>query len=500
MKGEELVVLLNSRSKKNLLSGLLFQIINTIMGFILPYLFINNLGSEANGLLSSMAQLFIYLNLLEAGVGATSLQSLYKPISENNKEDINHKLSAASQHYLRTGVYYATAIIVFAFFYPYIVNSSLSDDTIRFVVLIQGCGSLLSYTIRSVYVTFLNAKGDIYVLNYIQLICSFFRQFGRIVALYLGCGILTVQIIHLFAVVLETTIIIGYVKYKYNWVSVRDKPDFSALKQKNAALLKTVTFLIFNRTDVMVLTFITRNLKLVSVYTLYSLIFEAGQNIVDVIMKSYQYKIGRMSQGNKDAFYDYYKQYRYILTMVVFGGFTILYLMVKPFISVYTANVTDINYVMIAVPELFFLVKLLYNIRGIQKQAVDAVGHFEQTKRISIKEMIINLTISISLAMFIDIRGVLIGTVISLLVSDVLYTGYVDINILSGKYDSAFLIQISLLSVVTAGIVFMDNSVLISVNNYWQLMGIGVIMSIQIGALYLLMTYGAYLYYKRTRI
>lgn len=111
------------------------------MGFILPYLFITNLGSEANGLLSSMAQLFIYLNLLEAGVGATSLQSLYKPICENNKEEINHKLSAAYQHYLKTGIYYAIAIIVFTIVYPYIVDSSLSDNTIRMVVLIQGCGS-----------------------------------------------------------------------------------------------------------------------------------------------------------------------------------------------------------------------------------------------------------------------------------------------------------------------------------------------------------------------
>lgn len=470
------------------------------MGFILPYLFITNLGSEANGLLSSMAQLFIYLNLLEAGVGATSLQSLYKPICENNKEEINHKLSAAYQHYLKTGIYYAIAIIVFTIVYPYIVDSSLSDNTIRMVVLIQGCGSLLSYSIRSVYVTFLNAKGDIYILNYIQLMCSFFRQFGRIVALYLGCGIITVQIIHLLAVVIETTIIIIYVKHKYSWVSVREKPDFSALKQKKAALLKTVTFLIFNRTDVMVLTFITRNLKLVSVYTLYSLVFESGQNMVDVIMKSYQYKIGRISQSGRDEFYNYYRKYRYILTMVVFGGFTVLYLMVKPFINVYTAHVTDINYAMIAVPELFFLVKLLYNIRGIQKQAVDAVGHFEQTKSISIKEMIINLTISITLALFLNIRGVLIGTIISLVVSDVLYIRHVDVNILCVKHDSAFIAQFCLLTVITALIVFIDNSVLINANDYWQLMGIGVIVSLLIGSLYLIVICGVYFYHKKVKV
>lgn len=58
-----------------------------------------NYGSEANGLVASITQIIAYLSLLEAGVGAASIQALYRPIGQNDRSKINDILAATSIYY-----------------------------------------------------------------------------------------------------------------------------------------------------------------------------------------------------------------------------------------------------------------------------------------------------------------------------------------------------------------------------------------------------------------
>ena len=127
-----------SKSMLNVSSGLIYQIINSGLGLFLPYLFITNLGSESNGLLNSIGQLFACLSLLEAGVGTATLQALYLPVSKNDKEGINRVLSATNHYYIRTGIIYAGSVVLLSFVYPSLVDSQLSDATIRLSILLQG--------------------------------------------------------------------------------------------------------------------------------------------------------------------------------------------------------------------------------------------------------------------------------------------------------------------------------------------------------------------------
>lgn len=73
----------------NILTSTLSQIITLGLGIIIPRLVLVNLGSEANGLLSSVNTILGYVSLLEAGVGAASMQALYGPVAKENRSDIN---------------------------------------------------------------------------------------------------------------------------------------------------------------------------------------------------------------------------------------------------------------------------------------------------------------------------------------------------------------------------------------------------------------------------
>lgn len=65
------------KSAYNILTSVLGQVITIVLGVVIPRLVLVNLGSENNGLLSSITQVLGYASLLEAGVGLASLQALY---------------------------------------------------------------------------------------------------------------------------------------------------------------------------------------------------------------------------------------------------------------------------------------------------------------------------------------------------------------------------------------------------------------------------------------
>ena len=98
---------MNNRTKviKNLFFGFLSQILSIIFSLVIPRLFLLNYGSETNGLMSSIGQVFAYLTLLETGVGWATVQDLYMSIGLNDKQAISSTLSAISRYYKKLAVY-----------------------------------------------------------------------------------------------------------------------------------------------------------------------------------------------------------------------------------------------------------------------------------------------------------------------------------------------------------------------------------------------------------
>ena len=93
-------------TKFNLLFGILSQVVSIILGVVLPRLFLTNYGSEINGLLSSVTQIYAYIALVEAGIGTASLQALYRTVGAKDQGGTNSILAAVNHYYKRTGLIY----------------------------------------------------------------------------------------------------------------------------------------------------------------------------------------------------------------------------------------------------------------------------------------------------------------------------------------------------------------------------------------------------------
>lgn len=75
MKSKEI-----GRTKKFIYSSFataLYQIIIMFSGFLVPRFMLVSYGSELNGLVSSITQFITYFSLVEAGIAAAAVYSLY---------------------------------------------------------------------------------------------------------------------------------------------------------------------------------------------------------------------------------------------------------------------------------------------------------------------------------------------------------------------------------------------------------------------------------------
>ena len=125
----------DKRGVWNVISGIGQQLLVLAFGLILPRLFIVGYGSEMNGLLSSVSQVYVYVSLIGGGIGTAALQALYSTTAANDHQATNGILAATHQVYKRAGAVYLSVVIILSAVYPLVIDASIPRMTTALIIL-----------------------------------------------------------------------------------------------------------------------------------------------------------------------------------------------------------------------------------------------------------------------------------------------------------------------------------------------------------------------------
>lgn len=401
-----------SRGLKNVLAGVLNQLITIAFGIIIPRLVLVNLGSETNGLLNTINQILVYMSLLEAGVGAASLQALYKPMAQNDHDEVNQILSATNYFYKRTGAVYFVVVLFLTFIFPFTVKTEMSKISLMLIMLFSGVPGVLNYYFQAKYKILLEAEGKKYITTNLGIVVHIGTSFGKLILLLLGFDAVALQLMYILTSVAQMAYYGIYIKKKYKWINVNTKPNFNAISQSKNALVHQVSTLIFRNTDVLILTFFC-DLKVVSVYSIYTTLFSMIGTAVDHF-SGFNFILGQKYNTDRQTFLKYHDVYEIVNMCITFSLYCIAGLFILPFLTLYTSGVNDINYIDKYLPYLFISTYLLSNGRSSSNQVINYAQHFKQTQWRSIAESCINIVVSLICVRLFGIYGVLFGTIIAL--------------------------------------------------------------------------------------
>ena len=401
------------KSIYNLLSGFGGQLISILLGIVIPRLILKNLGSEVNGLMSSANQALQYLALLEAGVGTATIQALYGPVAVNDKNEINRILAATNIYYKKTSLYYLCGVFAFSIIYTIAVKTELSPLVVLSTILLSGIPGVINFYFQGKYRLLLQAEGKNYVLSNLTTAVHVFVNITKIILLNSGFGIIAIQTSYCLYSLVQMCFILWYIRKKYSWLNIDVQPDLTAISQKKHVLVHQIASLIFNNTDVLMLTFFC-GLKTVSVYSLYSLLFGMIGTSIATVNSSVIFKLGQTFNTDKRRFlilFDIFESYNMSLT---FSLYTVANIFILPFLKLYTDGINDINYIDKYLPWLFIATYLLSNGRTSSNQVINFAAHFKQTQKRAIVESIINLFVTVIGIYFMGIYGALLGTMVAL--------------------------------------------------------------------------------------
>lgn len=401
-------------SLKNLFFGLGSFAVTTLMGIIVPRLFLISYGSEVNGLISSIKQIITYFALLEAGIGGAALQALYGPMARNDHEKISSILSATTRFYRKVGLLYALGVVILAVVYPICVKSDIPYYVVFGVIIFQGEAGVLKYLVTSKLLLLMKVDGKTYIQTSFGTIFSIASNAARIILMYAGANVLTVQAVFCIIDVMQVLFIVRYTKKHYCWLDLKTEPDYDSISQRKSVLVHQISSLIFNNTDTVILTFCC-GLKTVSVYAMYNMLFGIIVNVMGYISGSVSFAMGQIFNSDRERYKTIQEAYETYYLAISFAFFTIAYIFILPFLRLYTAGVYDINYIDKWLPILFVTFQVLNYGRSTSGNIIDYSGAFNQTKWRAVIESAINLTVSLAAVHFLGIYGVLIGTIAALL-------------------------------------------------------------------------------------
>lgn len=398
---------------KNIIYSSITRLIILVIGIIIPRLLITSFGSEVNGLLSTVTQIFTYLALVEAGIGNSAINALYKPLGEKDFREANEVAGEARDYYRRVSVVYGIAIIVFSVVYPFLAKTNLSKSLVFWVIILQGAANFIGYYYTAVYTQLLTADGKGYINQNISFFTYLLSSIIKIVLILLGYNVIAVQIGYFIVSIVKVPIVMGLCRKKYPWLDFKVEKYNNRLKERSAFIVHEISSTIFNNTDVFLISTFC-SFSMASVYYVYNLVYSSLTTLLTTASSGLGFVIGQNKDKGVKQLSRIYDVYTMFYDWMVYTLFTVSFILIIPFVKLYTAGVTDIDYLISGLPLLFSIISLLSGVRASGALLITVSGHAERTKNRSILEATINLGSSLILVNLMGIKGVLLGTIIAL--------------------------------------------------------------------------------------
>lgn len=432
----------------NSLSSLALQIVSTISGLIIPRLILSQLGSDVNGLVSSLAQFLNFVTLLEGGLSAVIMANLYKPIAERNHNKISSIVKTTQNFYHNVSYIFIAYSVGLAIIYPLVIHSSFSFAYISSLTLIMAISVFIQYNMALSFKVLLNAGKKVYIVSITQITIIILNTLSAALVLNFWSNIHLVKIVAALIYLIQPIIYSHFAK-KYFSLNKNSSLDKSLLKERWSGFGINIAAFIHYNTDIIVLTLFT-NLETVSVYAVYALVTtglrQAIQAISGGIIPSLGNAYASKNARNLERIFNKYETTIFFFTFLLFSVGALL---ITPFVQLYTHGITDTNYYQPLLGILLIIAEGICCLREPYVNMAYSANRFKNITKHAIIEAALNITISVTLVFNFGVIGVALGTLISMAYRTVFHMWYLR-KIINRRYGATIwkLISYSTISII----------------------------------------------------
>lgn len=463
------------RAKRNIAATLANQLISTLCGILVPRVMIAAFGSAIYGATTSIAQFLSYISLLEGGIGRVARGALYPPLAQGDGAGVSRVYHALRRFFGGVGLAFLGYTLVLSVTYHQIARiGELSRAYTFALVWATSLSTLAKYLWGLPNITLLNADQRQYVTNTVILVTTAANVLLIAGLTRMGCGVVTVKLGSSLIFVLRPLILSIYVRRHYDLPQMpREK---NVLPQKWTGLGQHLAYTVHANTDVMILT-LCADLSLVSVYSVYHLIISSVRGIAASFAGGMEAVFGELiAKGERDKLRRTCRNYQALLSFVSMILFGVTGSLILPFVRLYTAGISDADYIRPGFAMLLLLAEALGCLALPWAALPIAANRLKQTKWGAYGEAALNLGLSLLLARRDPLMGVALGTLVSVTAKSLYDLHHCAKYILCQSFSRmllAFVATAGALALMGVGGMTLLNQVDITSFGQWALWGLG---------------------------
>lgn len=382
--------------------------------FIVRKVFLDTLGKELLGLVSLYTNIISFLSIMELGIGAAIIFSLYKPYAEDDKLKIKGYLNYYKKFYSKVG--FGILIIGFAIipFLNVFINNEVNISEARIAFVLFLLNTLITYFFSHKIALLIVAQEN-YKVSIGNAISRILIAVFQIIMLKTNPNLYLYLIIQLVIQLIYYIILNIYIDKRNLWmkntVGEIDSIEKNKLTKNIKALFlhKIGGFLVLGTDNMLISYFI--DLKSVALYNNYSMVITAVQTLITNLFIGLTASIGNLLvDSDKEKAYKTHNNLFFFNFWLVSFITISLFNTINQFIGLWigTEFILDRLTIIILLINFYF-----YCMRQSLEQFKEGSGNYHQDRFAPIAESIINLIASVILIKLIGLPGVFLGTLIS---------------------------------------------------------------------------------------
>lgn len=404
-----------SNSFRNLTYSFAGYGLKTMVQFVSRTVFIQVLGREYLGLSGLFSNILMMLSLAELGFGEAITFSLYAPLAQGDRQAIRGLMHLFCRVYLAVGAFVLVAGLALTPFLQFFVRDLPNIPGIRWIYALFVINSALSY-LNTYKRTLIIADQKQYIVSGYTYGCAICMNAVQTVLLLMTGNYILFLLIMVAFTVIENLMLTrkadALYPYLKNLATVEPPKEMTAPIMRNirAMVYHKVGYILVNGTDNLLMARLV-DLGSVGIYSNYLMITNTLESATKIVFSAITASIGNVgateSDDKKLQIFDRIN----FASMWIYGFCSICLLcLLTPFITLWVGQ----SYCFPFVVEFVICLKfLIYGLRQPVNVTKSAFGLYWQDRYKPVAEAIINLVVSIVLGMSLGVFGILMGTVIS---------------------------------------------------------------------------------------
>nr|WP_318706697.1 oligosaccharide flippase family protein [uncultured Treponema sp.] len=400
--------------------SLISQILTLILSLINRTLFVKYIGVELLGVSSTITSLVATLSLTELGFQTAVVYRLYSPLAHKNYELCNKILSIFNFIYKIISIVIFILLLCFIPLLQFVLKGVELTYQTYIIFFLIGLTSLISYFFAHKR-TLLYADKKDPLSKMVDTISNLIFTGIKIVIVIYTKSIYWYLILSAIQSIIANGILYLFCNKLYPWMKVLPI-DRCLLKEmfldvRNIFLSKIAGY-IYSSTDNLIISIFIGTVS-VGLYSNYVMIVAALKILVDSISGQIAPFIGASyaNDKNTDRNLNILNLYTFV-KFILAGLVTIpLFVLIDSFIGFWLGN----DFIIPLIKYLIVVDLYIYFIYGPLSDYVTIAGYFNYSKTISLVSAICNIILSLIFVNLLGIKGVLIGTVFSQLITWILF-------------------------------------------------------------------------------